>query len=127
MPEPEPSPAVGPGESIARHCRNRSHIAGGGKVKYSAFMPPPNLRLSVVRRDGLNEQEVESIGRQYVDKDVKGHATLPAAAIRARNLTFDPNGEPFSRHANVLGWDDDDARNRLAASALAEASVLTKY
>ena len=127
MPEPEPSPVVLPGESIARHCRNNSHIAGGGRVKYSAFMPPPNGRLSVVRSDGLTTQEVETIGRQFVHPEVKGHATLTANEILDRNLLFDPNGVPFSQHANVLNWHDDDARNRLIAAALASASVLSKY
>lgn len=127
MPEPEPSPDVLPGEPISRHCRNSSHIAGGGRVKYSAFMPPPNGRLSVVRSDGLAMQEVEAIGRQFVHADVKGHATLLAEAFLTRNLQFDPNGEPFSRHANVFNWHEDDARNRLIATALASASVLNKY
>ncbi len=90
-------------------------------------MPPAHRRLSVVRSTGIDAAQVEAIGREHVDKDVKGHAILPVAAILARNLTIDPNGEPFPRHANVLGWADDDAINRLTAMALAGASVLTKY
>jgi hypothetical protein len=129
MPDPQPSPEVQANEPIARHCIRRSeHMRIGlAKARYKLFLPFPHVELSVARTQGMDVEQVRQIGVEHVNPSVKGHATVEAAAILARGLTFDANAEPYPQHADVLGWSGDEAKDRTIAGALAEASVLVDY
>lgn len=128
MPELLPSPEVRPEEPIARHCRHGSSMRKGeGRAHFSVFLPDAERELSVVRSEGISEDDLRSIGALHVGQDLKGHATVSASVILDRGLNIHPDGDPHPRHANVLNWDEDDSRNRLHAKAIANATTLTPY
>jgi hypothetical protein len=53
-----PGNKVGDTEQISRFLTHKSHVSGSGGVRYNAFMPPPNLRLSVYRTDGMGARDM---------------------------------------------------------------------
>jgi len=87
-----------------------------------------NISVYCVR--GLTDREVKELGEEYVQgsggRPLKGHALVPASVFEAHKLALVLDGIPHARHANVIGW-ETDAKNRLAAKALAEASSLKPY
>lgn len=127
MPEPEPSPSVEPGETIARHCRTSNHIRRSiAKARFDLFLPAPDIELSVIRCTGIDDAAIRAIGQEHVGEPPKGHASVSVDVVSARGLRFVADGEPFARHASVVGW-ADPAKSRLDARAIAEASVLFEY
>jgi hypothetical protein len=101
--------------------------AGLGKGKYKLFLPFPYVELSVARTQGMSAAQIRQIGIDHVDPLVKGHATVDAAAVFREGLAFDPNGNPYAQHADVVGWSGDEAQDRTIAQALADASTLVDY
>ena len=67
---------VDPSEDLTKFIFNRSQFSpSNDRVKYSAFMPPPNRRLSVFRIAGLAENDVWEIGETIGER-----RTLPLLA-----------------------------------------------
>jgi hypothetical protein len=115
-------------EPLARHCRDSGHMRTGiGKAKYSAFMPAPNKQVSVFYAVGQSQEGLKAIGRTVVSPHVRGHALLPTAVVHQRGLEVIADPKPHELHANITGWSDDSAKNRLSAHALADASLLVVY
>jgi hypothetical protein len=115
---------------IARHCRSVSgHMRRGEKrARYDLFLPKPYKELSVVRCSGIDDAAVRAIGVEHIGDPLKGHATVAADVVFARSLQFDADGEPFARHANIVGWPEaNEPKYRLDAKALADASTLVEY
>jgi hypothetical protein len=129
MPEPLPSPTVREDEPITRFCIRRSaHMRPDkGKGKYPLFLPLPYKELSVARTQGMSDEEIRQIAVEHVPPPVKGYATVQAALVLQLGLTFDPNGDPYPQHADVIGWSGDQARDRTIAQVLADASTLVDY
>ena len=136
MPDPQPSGEVESNEVVARHCiRASEHMRRGDPArqerprgKYPLFLPFPRTELSVVRVSGLATSEIRAIGVDHVCPDVKGHACVMATAVLdCLGLSFDANGEPYPRHANVIGWSGIEPKDRLHAKKLADASELVEY
>lgn len=123
------SPArVAEHERITRYINEKKKIRPKeGKARYNAFMPPRTLRMSVCRTDGLDGAEVWQIADEFVataEKPVIARADLEAREYLSRRLSFDPDGIPHLRHANVIGWSDEQSLQQLIALELAEAAVL---
>lgn len=100
---------------------------GLGKGKHPLFLPHPYVRLSVARTEGLSDQQIRQIALDHVDMPVKGYVTVQAALVLQQKLAFDPNGDPYPQHADVIGWSGDEAHDRSIAQALADASRLVDY
>jgi hypothetical protein len=130
MLDPQPSPTVMPDERIARFARMSSHLnRKRGRGDYSLFMPAKNLASSVMRRSGLDDANVRALGLQYVlGLPLLAHACLLArVVIDDCALQIDPNGEPYARHAKVIGWTGEKAHDRIHAKKMADASLLCEY
>jgi hypothetical protein len=55
---------------------------------------------------------------------MKARATASAAAFLERNLSFDPDGHPHPRHANVIGWPEEKHARKNLARELADRMTL---
>jgi hypothetical protein len=100
------------------------------RVKENAFLPPPNLSLSVAIADGLQESAAREIALTYLekpDRPCKGYATIPADCIVAESLSITRDDEPYIRHAVVEGWPPDKPRQKAIAQRLAQKSALHSF
>ena len=125
-----------PEEMITRYVIDKSQMAGHGKVRFSAFMPKDGKKsIYRISHPDLSETEIWTIGQDYVatprSKTLRGRADLKAVAVYDEGLSFDPNGVPHPRHANIVGWpestpDSDTDAQELIAIKLALAATLHK-
>ncbi len=117
-------------ERISRYINEKKKIRPKeGKAGYNAFMPPRTLRMSVCRSEGLDEAELWQIADEFIgtaEKPVIARADLEAGEYFSRRLSFDPDGMPYPRHADVIGWSDEPSLQKMIALELAEASVLVR-
>jgi hypothetical protein len=56
---------------------------------------------------------------------MKARATCEAGLVLAQGLTFDPDGQPHPRHANIVGWpstknEQKNLQQRIAAEMTLE-------
>jgi len=89
------------GESLARYLTHRNHYNElTSSVMPGAFEPPPDLRLSVFRIDGLSDLEVWENGQvNVIDKMLQprslyGFADIKVVEVQATSLTVDPDNTP---------------------------------
>lgn len=123
-------------ESLARYLTQRDHFSRpDNAVKPKAFMPPPDLRLSVFRIAGLSTDAVWDIGqREVIDvlpqpRTLHGIAEIKALNVQENGLTVDPDNTPI-RHANIVGWpegpENKARRQSIAQELAAEAKLLLR-
>ena len=89
-------------------------------------MPPPDKRLSVFRTSDISEDEIWNIGDDVGRKRAKellGRADIGSLSVYEAGLSIDPNDIPL-RHANIIGWPDDNSAIKLAAVELAQKAKL---
>jgi hypothetical protein len=111
-------------EILARYIYSRNHYRpSDNTVKYSAFMPPADKRLSVFRTSGLGEHAIWVLGESLRTQPLKGRADIAAAAVRETGLALDADNIP-TRHANIVGWPDDHSAIELKALELSEKAHL---
>jgi len=123
---------VNPNESLGRYLTPKNHFSRrDNAVKTLAFMPPPNLRLSVFRIDGLKLEEVWIIGqREVIDvlpepKTLYGMADIKASKVREFDLEIEPSNTP-PRHADICGWPEKAKHKSVAQQLAAEAKLILK-
>jgi hypothetical protein len=123
--------AVSPSESLARYLTQRNHYhSPTSSVKPKAFDPPPNLRLSVFRIDGLTIDEVWNCGQKNVintlpqPRNLHGYANIKASSVEDVSLNIDPDNTP-PRHACIVGWPEDKSERMLITQELAARAKLT--
>lgn len=118
---------VGADEVIARYFVHDSEMRPGKELPdFAAFMPNRNLRTSVYRSTGLEEATIRAIGVSHVAPmrgSLKGHCCKAAQDFLDQGLSFDADGQPHERHANVVGWSTDRAANRIKAKKLADKAM----
>lgn len=121
-----------PEETITQYVVDKSQMTGHGKPKAAAFMPKDGKKSTYrISHPDLAEPEIWQIGQDYVatpqNKTLRGRADLKASVVYGEKLSFDPNGVPHPRHANIIGWpaNNTDAQE-LIAIKLALASTLHK-
>jgi len=92
-------------------------------------MPPPDLKLSVFRIDGISESEIWEIGLKEViesmsePRSMHGRADIEAVNILKNNLQIDPDNTP-PRHANIIGWPElKEEQKSIAQEIAAKASL----
>jgi hypothetical protein len=67
------------------------------------------MELSVYRTENSTSDELWEICEKYVDSPgdlrcAKARGTCQARILMDLNLTFEADGKPHYRHANVIGW-----------------------
>ncbi len=82
------SDRVSPSERISRYILHRKGRFSREKrrVKPAAFLPPPNLEMSVYRTGTLDEPEIREIGNKYVaePQDKKIYLITYVSKLRPR-------------------------------------------
>jgi hypothetical protein len=116
---------VNPSEPVSRFLLKGDVRPDGKTIKYSAFMPPPNLRLSVFLVSNLSDQQVWELAVKNVEPvrgPVIGRGNLSVSQVVARRLNVSPDVDPASKHANVVNWPEDrDERATIAKELAADA------
>ena len=118
---------VDPSEDLTKFIFNRSQYSpSNDRVKYSAFMPPPNRRLSVFRIIGLAKNDLweigETIGKQRM-LPLLAHADIKALSVAEAGLNIEADDIP-PRHANIIDWPEDHSAAILKAKELARKAQL---
>ena len=79
-------------------------------VKPKAFMPPKNKRLSVYRISTLSEDEIWSIGEEFVaeprGQTLYGQADLLAQDVYDLKQKVEPETSRHCLHADIIPWPD---------------------
>lgn len=121
-----PPPEVREDERLARFSVYKKDVRANGTVRARLFLPPPDLKLSTCRLIGLSEEMVWNIGEEFVaeprERSLIGRADFMAEDVIRAGLKFDPDGEPYPNHANIVGWPIDKGEQKEKAQMLAEAA-----
>lgn len=123
----ESSFAIAFSEPLTRYILSRSHFASPSRVKFNAFMPPPDLELSVFRISGLTESAIWTIGSQCVaqpaNRTLHARADILVSSVVTIGLEITPDNQP-KNHATVTGWPEELSARQLLAMELAAAATL---
>ena len=131
------SPApISSGEQLARFIFSSNHIRSTApRVRAGAFLPPPDLKLSVFRKSKMDLSYYASI-KSFIESDrkrrIKNTALFSQDCLAALNLTAVPEETQHKWHADIEGWPtgtdklEHKARLKEVAGALAQQSVLEK-
>jgi hypothetical protein len=112
---------------LARYIFSGSQFAATtGVVKYGAFLPPPNKRLSVFDIERLDDHAIWEMGKSQVarERSIKARADLLSDSVTSEGLSIAPDENPTSRHRNITGWDNDSSKNLIIASNLSKKAKL---
>lgn len=125
----QPSSAVSPSESLARYLTHKNHYnLKDGHVRWQAFDPPPDLRLSVFRIDGFTAQQIWDNGQKNVAPHIHGMARITASEVTGINLNsvnLEIEAEsPPPRHACIIGWPKEKSERKLFTIELAARAGL---
>lgn len=111
-------------EILARYIFTKSQIRISDRmVKYSAFIPPEDRRLSVFRISGLQDAEIWKIGEKLRSQTLLGRADVESALVKKIGLGIEADDIP-ARHANIIGWPDELSAIKLKAMELAKEAEL---
>lgn len=117
-----PPTAVSDDESLARFVMTRRVIREDGSVKPDAFLPPPDLNLSVTRHVGLSIDDLWSRGRRVAElrgKPLVGRADVGARDVRRELLDVVGFPEPDNpQHAHIVNWPADKPAQKSQAQQL---------
>lgn len=116
-------------EPLARFLLSKRHYARTkGAIRPGAFLPPPDLRLSVFRTQGLELDEIWELGAREAaapsDRTLYGSAHVVTSQVRAQYLDVEAD-EPPDRHANIIGWPADKNARTAIAQGLARDATLS--
>lgn len=128
-PDPSLPNEVAPSERISRFVLSKHQFkSSAGKIKHNAFMPPTSGGLSVYRTQELNEDDIWSIGTDYVaapqGKTVYARGDLLAGQILGAKLGIESVPRPHPRHADIVGWPQEKDEQKMCAVELANAATL---
>ncbi len=98
-------------ERLSRFVLSRSEFRPSDRtVKPKAFVPPKNKRLSVYRTSTLTEDEVWSIGNEFVaqprGRTLYGRADLLAQDVYDLQQRVEPETSIHPLHADIIPWPD---------------------
>jgi hypothetical protein len=111
-------------EIFSRYIFSKNQYRASDKtVRHSAFMPPPDKRLSVFRTSGMGEHAIWALGESLRLQTLKGRADIRAAAVEQTGLAIDADEIP-PRHANIIGWPHDHSAIILKALELSQKAHL---
>lgn len=116
-------------ERLARFLlQKRWFSAVTNRVKAVSFIPYPHKELSASRIDCIESNEIWKLGDQVVrmrSDSVKlyARADIVAHSIRKEGLEIYKD-EPPHRHANLVNWPDEKAKQKDIANELAVEATL---
>ncbi len=123
MIDPASVPPVAADELLARFVLQRSHVRSDRTVKPDAFLPPPNLELSVIRHRSAEPAELWAVGRAVAAKRQRtlyGRADVQTSVLLEHRLSVVADAiEGNPNHANVSGWPADKAAQKNIAQEVA--------
>ncbi len=136
MPDLLPVP-IDPAERISRYLLVREYFNNRTRnISPQAFKPAnPKIagdlrKTSVYRTEGLSDVEVWTLGSEHVTKahsdnlPVLARADLLVSQVLSLDLSFDPDGIPHPRHANIVNWPDSQEARQMKAVFLAKSAQL---
>lgn len=128
---------VGAAEGLTRFLVHTNQFtASTGRVRPSALMPYDNRQkqrseTSMFRTDGLQADGVWALGYQFVEnlavgRRIRARGLGIASVVTAQGLRFDVSGQPYPRHADIIGWPngDDRAARMMLATEIANSMTL---
>jgi hypothetical protein len=97
-----------PDDLLARFLCQKSHFKRTqNRATPEAFMPPPDLNLSVYQITSLPEDEIWTLGRNVLQVHPQprlyGRADVRVEAVQEQKLKAIRDDDP-PRHVNVVGW-----------------------
>ena len=101
---------IDPNERLSRFVLSRSNFRPSDQtVKAKAFVPPTkNKRLSVYRTSTLSEDEIWSVGDEFVaqpgGRTLYGRADLLAQDVYALQQKVEPETSIHPLHADIIPW-----------------------
>lgn len=118
---------IDPNERLSRFIVHKNEFRPSDQtVKFKAFMPPKNKRLSVYRTSTLSEDNIWSIGSTLVanprGKTLYGRADLLARTVYDLKQKVEPETSLHCLHADVIAWSDNKVDIQFSATRLAQQS-----
>jgi hypothetical protein len=127
MIDPNDVPDVESNETLARFVLFGSHVRRDQTLRADAFVPPPNLQLSVTRHRSATEQELLDVGNAVAEvrqRILYGRGDVLALACEQLNLkTVAAPIEGNPNHADICGWPDEKPAQKIIAQDLAASST----
>jgi hypothetical protein len=118
-------------EKIGRFIFSEDHFNSSGRVYPAAFLPAKDGMASVYRIDGLSEEEITQIDREFVSglrgKASKARADVFASNIRSVGLDVISAPIPHVRHADIRGFSSEKSEQKLKAMELAKYANLIRH
>ena len=119
-PSHQPLRNVDPKEEISSFVfREDQFYKSTKKLRYTRLMPRRNksnnrLEVSICRSSNLSEGQIWDICSEHFDPSAPaaaiGRGVGNAVTVYAQQLEFDPDGNPYAEHANIIGWHDDPSK-----------------
>jgi hypothetical protein len=114
-------------EILSRFVLSKSWIRFDNSIKPNAFMPPPDLNLSVTASSQLSDDEIWLIGQDVAqnrpDGKLRGRADISALNARSQSLNAIANPIPNNiHHTHIVGWPTDKPLQKIIAQELADAA-----
>lgn len=132
-----PPSTVSDEERLARFILRKSHIRQDMTVKPDAFIPHPHKELSITRHGDMQESALMDIGLSIAE-DIKkksnqtikicGRADILARFVRSQQLNV--AAAPVEKnpwHANITGWRQEKAQQKMKALELAQNAKFTLF
>ena len=120
---------VHPDDPLSRFLFERKKYAPKeNRVKPNAFMPAPDLKLSVFQTKDLSSENIWKIGNEIKpeNKRLHGRGDIIARSVYQEGLEVIPDNTP-PLHANISGWPEDRTEQRQIANNLAADAELCLY
>lgn len=121
-------------EKIGRFIFSSDHFSFvSNRVKYGAFLPAKDNKVSVYRINKYTENEISELDKQFVSgkrndgKISKARADLFAIEIRKSQLDIISEPTPHKDHANIEGYTSDKSAQKLKAIELASHARLISH
>lgn len=122
-----PFSRIDDGERIARFVLFSKWIRSSNlSIRPDAFMPPPNMELSVTRHRGISDNDVWEHGSSVATgagRTLHGRADL--FVLDARNQDIEAIADPIEgnqNHAFLTGWPPDKPNQKIIAQELAASA-----
>ena len=108
-------------EPLARYIFSKEHYSAQKKrIKRQAFMPPKNLKLSVIRHKDCPKDCLLKIGKKLEkQRNLKALCSIITQDVRTLDLDVvsDTSNNHHRRHANIIKF--SEAKKRQIADKLA--------
>jgi hypothetical protein len=113
---------IHPSDWVARYLLEGEIKNSDKTIRHQAFMPPQSLKHSVFRTYDLSEEGIWALAVEKVEPargKVLGRGDLRISEIIENTLRVEPDEDPESRHADIVGWSNDRNHRATIAKVLA--------